>query len=188
MVGHTGTDFEIEIDQELNGMLISMGAEFALQHMITNAIDATTTAKSEQAATISWNEPVKIVDYGDGLNWYHFALRSDFKERRPDLIGKNGIGLNIAFAIFNRHGIQVVVESKHIRLVLDPDPNEGISDIVKPVVAKKGRKIDGMVGTKVIISGCSNDVKYRAQKNLNDNGITFADGILVYDPPTKYRK
>jgi hypothetical protein len=108
--------FDLNIEQVLEHWRI----EHALREIIANAIDEQILTGTKDIAI--YEDPQNcwhIRDYGRGLQYIHFTQNeNDEKLQSPNIIGKFGVGLKDALAVFHRCGAVVKIYSKYAAVTL----------------------------------------------------------------------
>lgn len=144
--------FDLNIQRVLEHWTVSE----ALREIIANALDEqalTNTAEPEifESDTGSWH----VRDFGRGLRYEHFTQNEDVEKlAKPNLvIGKFGVGLKDAMATFDRHGVTVMIRSKHLDITIDSVAKHGFDDILTLHAVVDDPADSDMVGTEVILSG-----------------------------------
>ena len=141
-------------DLNIEKVLEHWGLEHALREIIANALDEqviTTTKKIEifQDGDSSWH----IRDYGRGIEYRHFVQNESVEKlTKTNLIGKFGVGLKDALAVFWRNNIGVVIHSKFSKITLTMAQKSGFALNTLHAVFEKPERSD-MVGTEFIITG-----------------------------------
>lgn len=145
--------FDLNIEQVLE----HWEPEHALREIIANALDEQILTRSEKIKVYKENDKWHVRDYGRGLQYVHFTQNENQEKlSSPSLIGKFGVGLKDALAVFYRKNINVSIESKfaHITLVMAPKASFDIETLH----ASFSDSIDrSMKGTDFIISGISDE-------------------------------
>jgi len=105
----------------------------ALRELIANALDEAVLSKtaSPEIIYVPASQTVRIRDYGRGLRHEHLTQNeSSEKLSHPKtVIGKFGVGLKDALAVFDRIGISVSISSRHEDMLLKRYPKHGFPDI-----------------------------------------------------------
>lgn len=101
--------FDLNIEQVLE----HWNTVHAVREIIANALDEQILTKSRDVEIFKSNDSWHIRDYGRGLKYEHFT-QNENKEKieSPNLIGKFGVGLKDALAVFYRKGIRLEINSK----------------------------------------------------------------------------
>jgi hypothetical protein len=141
--------FDLNIEQILEHWEI----EHALREVIANALDEQTITNTENIEIFFDNGTCKIRDYGRGLDYTHFTQKeNEEKLSHPNLIGKFGVGLKDALAVFYRHDVNVIIYSNHATITLAMENKTGF-DIKTLQASFKLSKDPHMRGTEFIIRG-----------------------------------
>lgn len=121
--------FDLNIEKVLEDWYIY----HALREVIANAVDEqilTRTGdiriyKDEQS---KW----RVRDFGRGLQYEHLTQNeNEEKLSHPDsVIGKFGVGLKDALATFDRHGVEVQIQTRHGDITLGKSSKHGFDDVV----------------------------------------------------------
>ncbi len=103
----------------------------ALREVIANALDEQqVTQTNEIQITKDKEGRWHIRDYGRGLKYEHLTQKENpEKQLNPNLIGKFGIGLKDALATFDRHNVNVLIQSKYGDITLSKVKKHGFEDI-----------------------------------------------------------
>jgi len=142
--------FDLNIEQVLE----HWGLEHAVREIIANALDEQMLTDSRDIEIYQTMENIwHIRDYGRGLNYTHFTQNENpEKLDHPNLIGKFGVGLKDALAVFYRHNIKVEMFSKHGHITLTMHTKEGFD--VETLHAVFAEAVDkSMVGTEIVMHG-----------------------------------
>ena len=108
-----------------------------------------------------------IRDYGRGLQYSHFTQNENIEKlESPYLIGKFGVGLKDALAVFYRKGIHVEIESKYAHITLKMVNKSGFDVQTLHALFDKPNDVN-MVGTDFIIKG------------IGDNAINKAKSMFL---------
>jgi hypothetical protein len=143
--------FDLNIQRVLEHWTVSE----ALREIIANALDEqalTSTAEPEIFESAGrWH----VRDFGRGLRYEHFTQNEDpEKLAKPNLvIGKFGVGLKDAMATFDRHGVAVVIRSRHSDITIDSVAKHGFEDILTLHAVVDEPDDKDIVGTEFILSG-----------------------------------
>lgn len=140
-------------DLNIEHILEHWEIEHALREVIANALDEKTISNTENIE-ISFNNGIcKIRDYGRGLNQYHFTQKeNEEKLSHSNLIGKFGVGLKDALAVFYRHGVDVAIYSKYATITIAMEKKAGF-DIETLHALFKSPRDQNMRGTEFVIKG-----------------------------------
>lgn len=102
-------------DLNIQNILDDWEIYHAVREIIANAVDEKKLTGSKEIEIFKdANSDYHIRDYGRGLNIEHFLQnQSEEKNNTKGIIGKFGIGLKDALAVFNNNNINVQIKSKH---------------------------------------------------------------------------
>jgi hypothetical protein len=137
----------------------------AVREIIANALD-------EQILTTTKDIEIKkdknrfiIRDYGRGIRYEHLTQNeNEEKITNPQLvIGKFGVGLKDALATFDRHQIKIILRSRYGDITIDKSTKHGFDDIVTLHAIISEPSDPNLVGTEVILEGCTQDDIERAK-------------------------
>ncbi len=151
--------FDLNIEQVLE----HWGPEHAAREIIANALDEQILTKSKKIEIFKSGNAWHIRDYGRGLQYSHFT-QNENKEKMesPNLIGKFGVGLKDALAVFYRKGIHIEIESKYAHITLKMASKAGF-DIQTLHASFDEPRNANMIGTDFIIAGISDDAINKAK-------------------------
>jgi hypothetical protein len=145
-------------DLNIEKVLEHWGLEHALREIIANAMDEQELTSSEIVKIFKdTDERWHIRDYGRGIRYSHFT-QSENREKieSTNLIGKFGVGLKDALAVFSRHNIDIEISSKHATATLQMANKSGFEIETLHAVFDEP-KDTAMIGTEFIISGISDE-------------------------------
>lgn len=151
--------FDLNIEQVLE----HWEPEHAVREIIANALDEQTLTNSKEIKIYKTGNDWHIRDYGRGIQYSHFT-QNENKEKieSPSLIGKFGVGLKDALAVFYRKGIQIKIDSKYAHITLKKANKAGF-EIETLHALFDVAKDTNMVGTDFVISGISDDAINKAK-------------------------
>lgn len=142
--------FDLNIEQVLE----NWDVYHAVREIIANALDETVLTNSRSVDLFKdkkgyWH----IRDFGRGLNYQHFSQNeNEEKSNAEGVIGKFGVGLKDALAVFYRHKIEVTIKSKHGVFSTEMHKKDGFKDIKTLHVLVSENKEKDFVGTEFILS------------------------------------
>ena len=128
----------------------------AVREIIANALDEAALTETAEPVIDKYVDGVwHVRDFGRGLRHEHLTQNENAEKLvHPDLvIGKFGIGLKDALAVFDRKRIEVVIRSRHGDMTLARLPKHGFEDITTLHVRVDSPSDLTMVGTDVILAG-----------------------------------
>lgn len=164
-----GKIFDLNIEQVLEHWEI----EHAIREIIANALDEqmlTNTRDIEiyRKGKNEWH----IRDYGRGLRYLHFTQNENKEKLEADnLIGKFGVGLKDALAVFNQHDITVEINSRYASITLSMEEKSGFNLNTLHAVFDEP-KDKSMIGTDFSIIGVTaNDIKKAKSMFLKFNKL-----------------
>ncbi len=151
--------FDLNIEQVLE----HWEPEHAIREIIANALDEQILTNSKEIKIYKTGNDWHIRDYGRGIQYSHFT-QNENKEKieSPSLIGKFGVGLKDALAVFYRKGIQIKIDSKYAHITLKKANKAGF-EIETLHALFDVAKDTNMVGTDFVISGISDDAINKAK-------------------------
>ena len=150
-------------DLNIEKVLDSWEAKHAVREIIANALDEQILTNTEEIKIYKENNKWHIRDYGRGLQYTHFT-QNENKEKieSSNLIGKFGVGLKDALAVFYRKNIKVEINSKYAHVTLTMNKKSGFD--IETLHAKFDDSIDeNFVGTDFIIEGIDDQSIYDAK-------------------------
>lgn len=139
----------------------------ALREVIANALDEQQLTQTGEIQITKDNEGCwHIRDYGRGLKYEHLTQKENpEKQMNPNLIGKFGIGLKDALATFDRHNVNVLIQSKYGDITLSKVQKHGFADIRTLHAYISPPSNPNFIGTEFTFKGIS-DVDIEKAKDL----------------------
>jgi hypothetical protein len=128
----------------------------AVRELIANALDEAALSKTPEPLIAKGDDGVwHVRDFGRGLRHEHLTQNEDAEKlAHPDLvIGKFGIGLKDALAVFDRRRIGISVRSPHGDMTLQRLPKHGFEDLTTLHVIVTPPSGPQMAGTDVALDG-----------------------------------
>jgi hypothetical protein len=148
-----------KFDLNIEKVLEDWEVYHAVREVIANALDEQTLTNTKDIEIRKEDNHFVIRDYGTGLRYGHLT-QNENKEKlsKPELvIGKFGVGLKDALATFDRHKIKIVLKSKFCDITIDKSSKHGFDDIVTLHAIISDPSDPELVGTEVVLEGCSQD-------------------------------
>ncbi len=139
----------------------------AIREVIANALDESILTKTKDI----WLSKDKkgdwhIRDFGSGLSYKHLTQKENKnKLEHKDLIGKFGVGLKDALAVFDRRGITILIKSKYGTMSLVKASKAGFKGLVTLHVKIEKPSDKNFIGTDFTLHGVS-DKDIKDAKNL----------------------
>ena len=151
--------FDLNIEQVLE----HWEPEHAVREIIANALDEQFLTKSKEIEIYKSGKRWYIRDFGRGIQYSHFTQNENQEKlASPFLIGKFGVGLKDALAVFHRKGIGVEINSKYGHISLTMAQKSGFD--VQTLHAVFSNPIDEtFVGTEFILDGISDTAIEKAK-------------------------
>lgn len=131
----------------------------AVREIIANALDEQALTNTKDIEIKNEKNHFVIRDFGRGIRYDHLT-QNENKEKlsNPQLvIGKFGVGLKDALATFDRHNVKIVLKSKYGDITIDKSSKHGFDDIVTLHAIISEPSDSNLVGTEVILEGCTQD-------------------------------
>lgn len=148
-----------KFDLNIEKILENWEAHHALREVIANALDEqllshTKDIEIQTDAEKKWH----VRDFGRGLQYDHLTQKeNEEKLNNPNMIGKFGIGLKDALATFDRHGIKVLIKSKHGDITLGKSEKYGFEDVVTLHAYISSPSDAKFLGTEFILGGVGDE-------------------------------
>ncbi len=124
--------FDLNIEQVLENWEV----QHAVREVIANALDEQILSRTNDIQIYKdQEENWRVRDFGRGLRIEHFTLNEN-KEKLSfpsGIIGKFGVGLKDALAVFHRHGVAVTIHSTHGTFRVRDSRKHDFEDIVSRV-------------------------------------------------------
>jgi hypothetical protein len=155
----TAITAEMPFDLNIGKVLEHWTVPFAIREVIANALDEQVIAGTAEPNIFKdpdgrWH----IADTGRGLRYEHLAQNESAEKRRhPDAIGQFGMGLKDALAVFDRHGVEVLILSPHGDITPVRRPKENFTDVVTLHAVLQPPVDPSRVGTDVVLGGLRDD-------------------------------
>lgn len=151
--------FDLKIEQVLE----HWEPEHAVREIIANALDEQILTNTQEIKIYKSENKWYIRDFGRGLQYSHFT-QNENKEKitSPFLIGKFGVGLKDALAVFYRKSINVEINSKYGCITLKMAKKSGF-DILTLHAVFEEPKDESFIGTEFIIDGITDDAIEKAK-------------------------
>jgi len=148
-----------KFDLNIEEVLENWEVYHAIREIIANAIDEQILTDTKEIEIKKEKNSFVIRDYGRGIKYEHLTQNeNDEKISHPELvIGKFGVGLKDALATFDRHKVNIVIKSKHGDITIDKSSKHGFEDVVTLHAVISPPSEPEIVGTKVILEGCTKD-------------------------------
>ncbi len=151
--------FDLNIEQVLE----HWEPEHAVREIIANALDEQELSQSEPIQIYKNENVWHVRDYGRGIQYIHFTQNENREKLdSPNLIGKFGVGLKDALAVFYRKGINIEIDSKYAHITLKMSRKAGF-DINTLHADFSEPKNPNMVGTDVSIFDISDEIIDKAK-------------------------
>ena len=167
-------------DLNIEKVLDSWETKHAVREIIANALDEQKLTNTDDIRIYKENGKWHIRDYGRGLMYTHFT-QNENKEKMEasNLIGKFGVGLKDALAVFYRKKVNVEINSKYAHITLVMNKKSGFE--IDTLHARFDDSIDtNMKGTDFILYNIE-DYSIEAAKSMF---LCFNDEQLIES--TKY--
>ena len=148
-----------KFDLNIEEVLEDWEVYHAIREIIANAIDEQILTKTKDIEIKKEKNCFVIRDYGRGLKYEHLTQNeNEEKISHPELvIGKFGVGLKDALATFDRHKVNIVMKSKLGDITIDRSSKHDFEDVVTLHAIISSPSEPDIVGTKVILDGCTKD-------------------------------
>jgi hypothetical protein len=146
-----GEAFDLNIERVLKDWTVA----HAVREVIANALDEqilTNTAASEiyKDRTGVWH----VRDHGRGLRYEHLTQNENKEKlRHPQVVGKFGVGLKDALAVFDRNRICVRLCSRHGDITTAKLSKHGFPDTITLHAVITPPSQPGMAGTDILLDG-----------------------------------
>jgi hypothetical protein len=145
-------EFDLNIERVLENWTVA----HALREVIANALDeAALTGTAEPLITEDGAGRWHIRDSGRGLRYEHLTQNESVEKlNHPDrVVGKFGVGLKDALATFDRHGVDVLIRSRHGDITTGVHAKHGFDDVQTLHALIYGASDPAMTGTEFVLSG-----------------------------------
>ncbi|KAF6247111.1 ATP-binding protein [Nitrosopumilus sp. b3] len=148
-----------KFDLNIEEVLEDWEVYHAIREIIANAIDEQILTDTKEIEIKKEKNSFVIRDYGRGIKYEHLTQNeNEEKISHPELvIGKFGVGLKDALATFDRHKVNIIIKSKHGDITIDKSSKHDFEDVVTLHAVISSPSEPEMIGTKVILEGCTKD-------------------------------
>ena len=150
--------FDLNIEEVLEDWEVYHG----IREVIANAIDEQALTNTKNVDIQTDGHRLVIRDFGRGIKYEHLTQNENIEKisSEKQIIGKFGVGLKDALATFDRHNVGVNIRSKHGDMTIDKSSKHEFEDIITLHAIVREPSQPHMVGTEVILTGCTDqDVK-----------------------------
>lgn len=164
-------------DLNIEKVLEHWGVEHAIREIIANALDEKQLTNTKDIEINFSNGICHIRDFGRGIQYTHFT-QNENKEKlnAQNLIGKFGVGLKDALAVFYRNQINVVINSKYSTIKLTMADKSGFNLKTLHAIFTEPEHPE-MIGTEVILTGVTKTDLQKAK----DMFLIFNDNIKLLE-------
>lgn len=164
-------------DLNIGEVLDAWGIEHALREIIANALDEQILTKSDEIKIWEDEKGIwHIRDYGRGLQEIHLKQdENPEKMSASNLIGKFGVGLKDALAVFYRKNISVEILSKHLNATLAMSNKSGFDTIQTLHAVIVDTQDNNFIGTEFILTGITLEYMKKAKAMF----LKFSDSELI---------
>lgn len=145
--------FDLNIEQVLE----HWNPEHAVREIIANALDEQILTQTQEIEIYKNDGKWHIRDFGRGIQYIHFT-QNENKEKleAPNLIGKFGVGLKDALAVFYRKGIHIEIHSRYCHVTLSMEKKAGFN--LETLHASFKETVNSaMKGTDFVITGIKDE-------------------------------
>ncbi len=154
------TTEECKFDLNIEEVLDDWEVKHAIREIIANALDEqllTSTKDIEIRKTAKKSFVVR--DWGRGIKPEHLTQNEDDEKTsgKAPVIGRFGVGLKDALAVFDRRGVNVRISSRHCTLTTKLAEKHGFEDITTLHALVSPPDDAEMVGTEVILENVQPD-------------------------------
>jgi hypothetical protein len=150
-----GREFDLNVERVLEHWTVA----HAVRELIANALDeAALTQSAEPEIRRDPDATWHVRDFGRGLRYEHLTQKENREKlKRPDLVGKFGVGLKDALATFDRRGVNVVIRSRHHDMTLARASKYGFADLKTLHVVVDPPSDPALIGTDVALRGAGDE-------------------------------
>ncbi len=166
-----------KFDLNIETILEAWDVHDAIREIIANAIDEEILSGTKEMEIFEEDNKWHIRDYGRGLNYQHFTQNEDDEKiaNEDKVIGKFGVGLKDALAVFDRKKVDVKIISKHAMITLGKAPKEDFPDKETLHAFFSESPNPSFEGTEFILDGVSDEEMELAK----DFFLRFSDETLL---------
>ncbi|SKA64741.1 hypothetical protein SAMN02745111_01024 [Eubacterium uniforme] len=157
-----------KFDLNIEKILDNWDVYHAIREIIANAIDESVLTESKPVEIFKTEDGLwHIRDFGRGIMYYHFTQnQNDEKLHSEKTIGKFGVGLKDALAVFYKNDVDVSIKSKYGYVKIGMYEKEGFSDTMTLHALIDDSEDVNFIGTEFIL-------------NVSDEDIEKAKGLFL---------
>ncbi|MEY9934168.1 hypothetical protein ABH926_008832 [Catenulispora sp. GP43] len=150
---------EQAFDLNIGEVLEHWQVAFAIRELIANALDEhVITGTAEPQIVKDGRGDWHIRDFGRGIRYEHLTQNENpEKHQHQDVIGKFGVGLKDALAVFDRNQIIVNIRSGHGDITTGMRAKSGFPDVITLHALVTPPADPHLAGTDICLSGVSDD-------------------------------
>ncbi len=166
--------FDLNIQKVLEHWAVPHG----IREVIANALDESSLTDTPDPVIFKDDKGCwHIRDYGRGLQYAHFTQNENAEKlKNPSkVIGKFGVGLKDALATFDRHRVQVLIESKYGDITIEKQSKHGFDDVVTLHAIINAPSNPTIEGTDFVITGITDEDIEKAKENF----LTYSNETIL---------
>lgn len=150
-----------KFDLNIEKILDNWEVFHAVREIIANALDEKTLTNTQNIEIFKdSNGKWHIRDYGRGIKYTHFTQNeNEEKKRSKSVIGKFGVGLKDALAVFYKNHCSVEILSKYGDITLGMCHKEGFSDTITLHAMIDNPSNPNRIGTEFILGVSDQDIQ-----------------------------
>ena len=148
-----GRRFDLNIERVLEDWEV----HHAIREIIANAIDEQALTGTRDVEIQMDGGKITVRDFGRGIR-YEYLTQNENTEKissEKQIVGKFGVGLKDALATFDRHGICIMIRSRHGDITISKSSKHEFDDIITLHAVVSPASNPGMPGTVVVLTGCT---------------------------------
>ncbi len=152
-----GTWGDRRFDLNIERVLEDWEVHHAIREIIANAIDEQVLTGTRDVEIQMDGGKITVRDFGRGIRYEHLTQNENTEKisSEKQIVGKFGVGLKDALATFDRHGIGIMIRSRHGDITISRSSKHEFDDVITLHAVVSPASNPGMPGTVVVLTGCT---------------------------------
>ena len=155
-----GTRGDRRFDLNIERVLEDWEVHHAIREIIANAIDEQILTGTRDVEIQMGGGKITVRDFGRGIRYEHLTQNENTEKisSEKQIVGKFGVGLKDALATFDRHGIGIMIRSRHGNITISRSSKHEFDDVITLHAVVSPASNSGMPGTVVVLTGCTGPI------------------------------